>query len=269
MSGISLIINTKNEENFIRDCILSAKGIVNEIIVVDMYSTDKTVEIAQFLGAAIYEYEDCGYVEPARNFALSKASNSWILLLDADERISSTLAKMLVSISEENKYDCVKIPRKNIQFNKWIQHTGWWPDYQIRFFLKGRVTWKDSIHSAPEFTDNFLMLPMVEELAIIHYNFRSIQLLVDKISNYTNHEEGLTLNKIEKAKDFINYFEGEFKHRFATEKGFQDGMHGFMLSKFMEYYRFLEIAHLWEKNKYADITDVETLNKIILSRQNS
>ncbi|MCW3074110.1 MAG: glycosyl transferase family protein [Flaviaesturariibacter sp.] len=262
MPKISLVINTKNEEAFIEDCILSAKNIVDEIVVVDMHSTDKTVEIAKGLGAVIFYFDDCSYVEPARNFAIQKASNQWVLLLDADERLTPQLSQLLATIAGENKYDSVKIPRKNIHFGKWTKHTGWWPDHQLRFFQRSKVNWGSQIHNVPEFPDNYFTIPAKEDLSILHYNFRSIDQLVAKITEYTRHENNLTLEKVAQAENFINYFEGEFNNRFFLEKGYKDGFHGFMLSKFMEFYRFLEVARLWEKNNYQEITDVERLKEI-------
>lgn len=262
MTKISLVINTKNEEKFIEECILSAKDIVDEIIVADMHSTDKTVEIAGNLGARIYYVEDVGFVEPARNFAISQATNQWILLLDADERITPRLAHLLTTIAQENKYEAVRMPRKNIQLNKWIKHAGWWPDYQLRFFQKDKVKFGTEIHSSPVFSKNYFSVPEEEDLAILHYNFRSVDQLIDKIFNYTKYEEKLTISKVKEAQDFINYFEGEFNKRYLLNSGYKDGLHGYILSKFMEFYRFLEVARFWEKHNYENITDVEKLQEI-------
>ena len=86
MSNITLVINTLNEEGHIAGCINSAKSIADEIIVCDMYSDDDTVKIAESLGAKIVFHERTGFVEPARHFAISKASYEWVLVLDADEQ---------------------------------------------------------------------------------------------------------------------------------------------------------------------------------------
>ena len=92
MAKIAVVINTWQEEGNIADAIKSAKKVADEIVVVDTYSSDKTVEIARKHGALVYLHEYLGYVEPVRNFAVSKAKSDWILILDADERISDTLA---------------------------------------------------------------------------------------------------------------------------------------------------------------------------------
>ena len=110
--GISVVINTKNEEHNIKDCIDSAKDLADEIIVVDMQSSDKTVEIAQKSGAKTFSVPDYGYVEPARNFALSKPEYKWTLVLDADERLPEKLKALISRLTEENKYDGFKFPFK-------------------------------------------------------------------------------------------------------------------------------------------------------------
>ena len=266
MTKISLVINTYNEEEMVEDCIKSALPFVEEVIVVDMYSTDNTVEYSKALGAKVYFFEHTGIVEPARNFALQQATGDWILLLDADERIPETLGSLLKEYAKENNYDSFNIPRKNIQFKKWVQHTNWWPDYQIRFFKKDSVVWNDAIHSTPLVKQNHFTIPANEEFAILHYNFRSVDHLLEKICRYTLHEKKLSKEWLKDGDNFLGYFEKEFGQRFINGKGYKDEIHGFMLSKFMEFYKFIELARYWEENDYAELTDVNKLKRIMWKR---
>src|SRR5581483_1205183 len=148
-NSISLVINTKNEEKNLKDCIESAIPIIDEIIVVDMQSKDQTIQIAKKYNAHSYTVKDYGYVEPARNFALKKATKDWILLLDADERLTPYLCKIIPTLINK-KYNGFYFPRKNIILKKWIQHGVWWPDYSLKLFRNGFVKWSDKIHSQPE-----------------------------------------------------------------------------------------------------------------------
>ena len=173
MTEISVVVNTWNEEENIRRCLSSVKW-ADEIVVVDMHSTDKTVEIARKFGAKVFFHQYTGYVEPARNFALRCAQGKYILVLDADETTPATLARKLKKIAKENKFDFVRIPRKNIIFGKWIKHSRWWPDYNIRFFKKGKVTWSDKIHSVPLIRGKGKDLEAKEVNAIVHYHYQSI-----------------------------------------------------------------------------------------------
>ena len=138
-----MVINTLNEEKNIARAIESVKW-AQEIIVCDMYSTDDTAKIAKGLGARVINCKKIDYVEPARNFAISKTTEDWILILDADEEIPTELAKRLQEIiRNETKVNFVEIPRRNIIFGKGLTATGWWPDNHIRFFKKGTVIWKN------------------------------------------------------------------------------------------------------------------------------
>src|SRR4030042_2907895 len=98
MPKISATIITWNEEKNIKRCLDSVKW-VDEVIVVDM-SEDKTKEIAKKMGAKVFNHKYTFYVEPARNFALSKATGDWILIVDADEEITPELAKIIKNLSE-------------------------------------------------------------------------------------------------------------------------------------------------------------------------
>ena len=118
MIKISVVVNTWNEEKNMGRCLESVKEFAEEIVVCDMESTDKTVEIAKKLGAKVYSHKLTYYVEPARNFAVSKATGSWILVLDADEELSGSLTRKLKVVAKEDKVDYVEIPRKNIIFGK-------------------------------------------------------------------------------------------------------------------------------------------------------
>src|SRR3989344_5665200 len=138
---ISAIINTLNEEKNIVDCLESLDW-VDEIIVVDMDSADKTKDLSYKYTKNVFNHKRMGYVEPARNFAIRQAKGDWLLIIDADERIPKDLAAKLYQVALEDKYNFVRIPRKNIAFGEWLQHSRWWPDYNIRFFKKGQVEWQ-------------------------------------------------------------------------------------------------------------------------------
>ncbi|MDP3994785.1 MAG: glycosyltransferase family 2 protein, partial [bacterium] len=127
MDKISVVIITLNEEKNLPRAINSVKGFADEIVVVDMESGDRTVEIAKKLGAKVYSHKKVGYVEPARKFAISKTKWNYILILYADEVISSKLAKTLKGLPRGGRMDSsgvavadyYRVPRKNIIFGKW------------------------------------------------------------------------------------------------------------------------------------------------------
>lgn len=252
-NNLSLIIHTKNEEKNIRKCILSAKNIVDEIIVIDMQSSDKTVRIAKELGAKVYSVPDYNSPDPVRNYGINMAKGKWILVLDADERLPKSLSKTIIKIIKEDKYDVVEIPYKNIHYGKWIKHTGWWPDYQDRVFKKGYVECPKTIHTRYKIKGRILTLDDKEENAIIHYQTKTISELISKIDRYTSLEKYFDKEKEFKFENILDYMDREFYWRFFEQKGYMDGMRGFILSKFMEFYRFLVFAKYWEKHNYPEL----------------
>lgn len=254
VSQISVVINTFNEEKNIKTVLRSVRW-ADEILVCDMYSDDKTVEAAKQLGAKIIYHKKTNYVEPARNFAISKASNDWILILDADEEISNSLAKKLQNIANKmDQIDFVEIPRKNIIFGKFIQSSMWWPDYQIRFFKKGKVLWNDQIHSKPKVSGAGLKLAEKEEEAIVHYNYQSISQFLERMNRYTGIEADQLIKKGYKFdwRDLLKIPLNEFLSRFFANKGYKDGLHGLALS-FLQAISFLAVyLKIWEKSGFRE-----------------
>lgn len=251
---ISGVVNTYNEEKNIDNCLKSIRGIVEEIVIVDMYSTDKTVEIAKKYGAKIFFHEYKRYVEPARNFALSKASGKWILLMDADEELPKTLAKTVKDVALEDKADYLEIPRKNIIFNKWISHSRWWPDYLVRFFKSGGVKYSDKIHSPPVVNGRGLKLPAKEKNAIIHHDIQTVSQFIEKICRYSDIQSAEEEKSGHKFLwcDLVSKPSDEFNSRFFSGEGYKDGLHGLSLSLLQSFSAFLVYLKLWEKGGFKD-----------------
>lgn len=260
---ISVVIFTKNEEKNVEGCLKSVKSFADEIIVIDMQSKDKTVEIAKKYRARIFQVKDLNWVEPVRNFGINKAVNEWVLVLDADERVPPVLARKFLEIVERGEFDAVKIPYKVIFFKKWIRHTQWWPDYHIRFFRKGYVKWVVKIHPEIKVSGRVLVLKAEAKNAIIHENARDIKIWLEKINHHTDFEDHFLNLKEIKAEDILGRFRREFYWRYFEGKGYLDGMHGFILSKFMEYYRFLELVKYWEKKGYKDLVNPKELQRVL------
>jgi glycosyltransferase involved in cell wall biosynthesis len=184
---ISAVVNTWNEENYIRNCLSTLKW-CDEIIVVDMRSTDRTREIAAEFTDQIILHEPMRYVEPARQFAVDQAKGEWILVLDADEMITPELAEVLKKSTQDGGLDILSIPRKNYMFGKWIKTAGWWPGYQIRFFRKGKLSFSDRIHSFPQTIGKVRILPAEERYAIIHFNYTDAANFIERLNRYTSIE---------------------------------------------------------------------------------
>jgi len=251
---ISAVINVRNEAEALNKCLRSIKNLVDEIIIVDMQSTDGSLEIAKQAGAKVYSYRPMKFVEPARNFALSKATGKWILLLDPDEYLNKTLKKELLDVTKRSDVDYVKIPRKNIIFGRWIRHSNSWPDYLIRFFKKGAVTWKKEIHSQPVVKGNGLTLLDSEKLAIHHNNYTSVSQFITRAVRYSGIQAD-ELNAQDykiKTSDFILKPTQEFNSRFFFAEGYKDGLHGLIFALLQAFAIALIYIRLWEKQGSTD-----------------
>lgn len=254
MNGISVIINTLNEEKNLPRAIASVKSFAGEIIVCDMESEDKTGEVAKSLGAKVFTHKKAGYVEPARNFAVSKASNPWVLILDADEEVSQSLALQVQKILKNPKADYFRIPRKNIIFDKWMKHSRWWPDYNIRLFKKGFVSWNEVIHMVPMTQGVGADVEEREEFAIIHHNYDSIEQYLERMNRYSSQHAILKIKEGYKFswKDIILKPSNEFLSRYFFGGGYKDGLHGLALSLLQAFSELTVYLKIWQKDKFID-----------------
>lgn len=244
---ISVVVVTYNEGELLRDCLESVKE-ADEIVIVDLGSKDATLKIAKEFNVKVFSHRRIEYVEQVRDFAVSKASGEWILVLDPDERVGIDLWRKLKSISEEGKYTAVNIPRKNIFFGKWISHTNWWPDKHVRFFKKGSLSWS-GIHIYPKVLGEVLELPEDENLVIIHYGYNSISDFIERQNRYAEIESE-DLYKRGIKFDWPKFFwwpTRVFLVRFIKHKGFLDGIYGFILTYLMMIYKITVAIKLWEK----------------------
>lgn len=260
---ISAVINTYNEEKNIKRCLDSVKNFADEMVIVDMHSEDKTVEIAKGFGAKVFQHDHTRYVEPARNFALSKASGDWIFLIDADEELRNKLADQLKWIAVEGEADYVEIPRKNIIFGKWIEHSRWWPDYLIRFFRKGQVTFSDKIHLPPIARGKSIKMEPLEENSLIHYNFQSISQFIKRLNRYTDIQanEVSSNNYHFEWTDLIIKPVNEFFSRFFAGEGYKDGLHGLALSLLQAFSELVLYLKIWEKQGFKE-SKIEGFSKV-------
>lgn len=263
MTKISAIINTWNEEENIKRCLESVRRIADEIIVVDMHSKDRTAAIAKKFGAKVFSYKYTSYVEPARNFALAKAKGDWILILDADEEISEDLAKILQELTPHKEINFYRLPRKNIIFGKWVKHSRWWPDYNIRFFKKGSVRWSEKIHSVPLTRGDGRDIEAKEINAIIHYHYKSISQYLERLNRYTEIQakELIDNNYQFNWSDLIRKPMGEFLSRFFVGESYKDGLHGLALALLQAFSELTKYLKVWESEKFVehDITGYHEL----------
>lgn len=249
--SVSVVIHTFNNENIIRDCLESVKDF-DEIVICDMYSTDKTLDIANEYCAKIVMHENIGWADPARDFAIQSASNDWVLVVDSDERITPELVKYLKDFVKDPKnYTAVKMPRKNIYWGRHLEME--YPDAIIRFFRKDCMTWPPTVHSVPKILSGEIFSIPVEhkEYAIIHYSSNRIRDFINLINKYTDLEVVKMVENNKKVNLGYAFFQGVWLtfEKYLLKKGYKDGAQGFIMCAFRGFYKFLAHVKYWEYKK--------------------
>lgn len=253
MGKISVVISAYNEERKLPACLTSV-SFADEIIIVDNQSTDKTSEIAKKFKAKIFSRPNNLMLNINKNFGFTKATGDWILNLDADERLSDELKQEIEKVTAEDESSLAgfQMPRRNIIFGKWIRHTGWYPDYQLRLFRRGKGKFaEEHVHEKIEVDGKIGTL----EGDLVHENYDTIMQFMQKmcIVYAPNEAEQLLKNGYEFSySDAIRFPFREFIGRFFARGGYRDGFHGLMLSFLMAFYHFVVFANLWEKRGFVD-----------------
>ncbi len=241
---LSVIILTKNEELMIRDCVLSVKKIADEIIVVDGGSTDKTVEIAEKLGAKVFKnkFED---FSKQRECGLTKAKGEWLFYLDADERLSKELQEELMSKLKNNSLSCsgYKIYRKNIYFGKYE-----WPAIESleRLFKRDRLKgWYGKVHESPIVDGAIGTL----DNNLIHYTHRNLTLMLEKTLVWSKIEAKIRFDSGHPKMTwwrFPRVMVTAFFNSYIKEGGWKIGVPGLVESMYQGFSMFITYVQLWE-----------------------
>lgn len=269
-NSLSVVVSVFNGEKNLDDCLKSVV-FASEIIVVNNSSTDKTLEIAQKYTDKIFTRPNSLMLNINKNFGFSKASGEWIFSLDADERVTPELQKEILSTlnSQLSTQNGFWIPRKNIIFGKWIEHSGWYPDHQLRLFKKGKGKFpEEHVHEMVKAEGEVGHL----KEHILHYNYDSISQFLQKLGTIYGPNEAEQLLKkgyVFDWRDAIRFPVKEFLSRFFAREGYKDGFHGLILALLMAFYHFIVFSYIWEKHKFKRINDeallAETEKEIIQS----
>lgn len=260
---ISVVINTYNAEKHLERVLISAMNF-DEIVICDMESTDRTLEIAKKYNCKIVIFENKGYhlVEPARTFAIQSATHDWVLVVDADEIIPEALRLYLYE--QIKKADCpagIYIPRKNYFMNKFMHC--FYPDYILRFFKKEGTTWPPYIHSIPTIQGSIIKTPAKrKDLAFIHLANESIQLYINKMNQYTESERIKRKNKKYGAVSLLARPFFSFFRSYIIKGGFRDGKPGLVCALWNGYYKFIVLAKL-EEDKLSEKDMDKELQSVI------
>lgn len=246
---LSVFVMTFNEKAKIVDCLESVKW-ADEIVVMDSFSTDGTVEICKKYTDKIVQKEFCGFGK-LRNIALDNCSNDWILSVDADERVTEELKnEVLRKLKECPDADAYHVPRKTHFLNKWIKHCGWYPDYrQPQFFNKQKMRYKEQlVHEGYELNGKLSYL----KGHVLQYPFLNLDQFLKKMDRYSSlrAEEMQKDGRKFKISNLLVNPAAMFFRMYISKLGFLDGKDGLILSLlYGYYYTMIKYIKLWERNK--------------------
>jgi len=265
---ISAVISTYNSSEVLEDC-LKSLSFADEIVVVDHKSSDETLKIARKYTKHIYsQINNPQEIDLQKNYGFEKAKNDWILSIDADERVSQELAREIKDVANSDVgFSAYRIPRKNIIFNKWIEHSIWWPDYQLRLFKKGKGKYVDAkVHQNIEIDGTISEL----KNPLTHENYQSISQYLTKMDRYTENEANDYVSKNTHFLwiDIIKMPTSDFLKTFFLQEGYKDGLHGLVLSILQGFYMFLVVTKVWEKQGFREENSDDFL-KILTSEWDS
>ena len=239
---ISATIVTLNEERNIARAMASLKPCVDEVVVVDSGSSDRTCEIAAEMGGRVVREEWRGYAGQ-KNFAAACAAHDWILSLDADEELTVELAAEIQALRAggDRSEGGWTMPRRARYLGRWIRHSGWYPDRKIRLYHRGRGAWKgERVHESVE------VAGAVGELRsdLLHFTCDSLNQHLLTIDRYTSlaAQEIAESGKAAPFRRLAIDPPWTFVRSYFFQGGFLDGVHGFVIAAMAGFYTFLKYA---------------------------
>jgi len=245
MSKITAIIPTFNEEENIREALESVK-FADEIMVVDSFSTDRTLDIVREYTSFIIqrEYENSA---SQKNWAIPQATHEWILLVDADEKVTPELRDEIIeTLKNQDSQDVVAhwIYRTNFFMGKQINYSGWQNDKVIRLFRKSKCRYQEKRVHAEIIADGKVG---VMKNKLLHYTFKGMDETINKINKYA---EWKALDYDKKTGRLSPYHfvlkpMWAFVKHLIIKQGFRDGVPGFTIAKLQSYSIFIRYTKLW------------------------
>lgn len=244
---LTALILTKNEESRIRRCLDSVTW-ADEIVVVDGYSTDHTVDICKEYQAKILQHGFEGSFDIDCNIGIDNSSGDWILKLDADDVVAETLRKDIEKVLEDDRgYSAFKFRRKNFFLGHFMRHGGWY-HYSLHFFRRAKARYKGHVH------ETLIVDGKIGQLEgdCEHYPFESISQFIQRHNSYSDIEakkildaQGVLDKKTIRYNLTIKPLKRFFKF-YVKKKGFLEGVYGLIFSVLFAWVHFLNWAKYWE-----------------------
>lgn len=251
MPNVSVVIITKNEADNIRVALESVQW-ADDIVVVDCGSTDNTLQIARQFTDRVVTQDWLGY-GAQKNYATSLAVHDWVISLDADERLSKSLAdEIRALLKSEPSMSGYRIPRVTRYLGRWIRTTDWYPDLQLRLYDRRAARWSDRLVH-----ESILVEGPVGRLnsELEHYAYRDIAHHLETIDRYTTLAAA-QMHRAGRRAHWIGLLCSPpltFLRNYIARGGVRDGTVGLIVSILNSYYVFLKFAKLWEAERAQSV----------------
>lgn len=229
MNRLSACLITSNEEHNLPRVLRSVDGVVDEIVVVDCGSRDRTQEIARGHGAKVVAHAWTNFAEQ-KNIASAAASNDWILSLDADEELSPELRASLLAWKErEPGFAVYEFPRRTWYLGAWIWHTRWYPDYQRKLYRRDKARFEVPEHATVKYAGPIGRL----EGDLLHYTLRSLEEHAAKVEAITTREAQYLYAAGRRSWRAAMWLASPWNwfNNYVRCLGFLDGRRGWMISR--------------------------------------
>jgi len=267
---ISIVIIGKNEEKNIGECLAGVSGWADEIVFVDDFSTDSTLEIVKKEPAAATFQRKMDLEGRHRNWAAAQASNDWIMILDCDERATPEVLKEIDNEVFANKADhemAFWVPRKNYIGDHWLRYGGWYPAPHLKLYNQKYMRWKegqyDLVHPGMEWIAEGYKKGANLKNHLIHHNYRNVEDFIRKTNRLTTLDAikwYLDGRKMPMSRGLRRSVD-RFLKRYILKRGYKDGYYGLVASalsgfyEFAAYSKYREVLNKGYYLKESGITD--------------
>ncbi len=245
---ISGVIITYNEESCIQRCIESMLPVVDEVVVVDSFSTDKTKEICEKLSVRFIENKFEGHIQQ-KNFAMLQAQNDWVLSLDADEELTTELQQSILRVKENGVEQITGfwMNRLNNYCGTWLKHGGWYPDKKIRLWNRREGNWQgNNPHDFVTMVDRQFESRLKGDL--LHYTYEKLEDHITQCEKFAKIGGEAAIAKGKKTNILMVYGKpvAKFISDYFFKLGILDGKAGFNAAKYSAYEKYLRYKIIWK-----------------------
>lgn len=242
--AVTAVIIARNEEDMIANCLETLRW-ADQTLVVDTGSRDRTKDIAKKFGATVIDATGHNFAQ-WRNEAAKKVETPWIFYVDADERVTPSLAKAIAGRVVRTDYDAYTIPRNNIHYGKWMQYGGWDNDQLLRLFRKDKLkSWSGQVHETAQILGR---IGQIDE-PLVHLTHRNLYGGLRKSIDWTAIEAELLFEANHPRVSpwrLIKVVLFDFINRLLFKRAWKDGQEGLVEAMIQSMNRFLVYTRLWE-----------------------